>query len=274
MNLETLIKEYQNLGYEYADAISNVCQDIILLKISKSPYINNVTIKGGVVMHNLSNDKRRATRDIDLDFIKYSLDDNSIRKFIKGLNNTKDNISVYIVNDEIITLNQQDYKGKRINLGLTDKNNYNVITKLDLGVHKNFDVEQEETIFNLSILDNNVVLLANSKEQIFVEKMKSLLRFGATSTRYKDILDFYYLINNTVLDKQKLCSLIKNYIFLDESIRYNNMNDIYNRLSDSLNNNRFIKNFKNVKNNWLELPIKEVTKSILEFIRSLEYVGV
>lgn len=51
----------------------------------KSTYFKNVTIKGGVVMHSISNDKRRATRDIDLDFIKYSLDDSSIINFIKNL---------------------------------------------------------------------------------------------------------------------------------------------------------------------------------------------
>jgi len=274
MKLEPLVKKYQSLGYEYADAMSNVSQDIILLKISKSPYINNVTVKGGVVMHNLSNDKRRATRDIDLDFIRYSLEDNSIRKFIKSLNSVNDGISIDIINDEILTLNQQDYKGKRINLNLIDDNNYSITTKLDLGVHKNLDIKQEETIFNLNILNNNVVLLANSKEQIFVEKLKSLLRFGTTSTRYKDILDFYYLINNTDLDKNKLYLLINDYIFLDKTIRYNNMGDIYDRLFNSLNNKRFVRNFDNIRNNWLELPIKEVAQSILDFIGSLEYAQV
>lgn len=52
-----------------------MCQDIILNKISESDFKNNITIKGGVVMHNISKDVRRATRDLDLDFIKYSLDD-------------------------------------------------------------------------------------------------------------------------------------------------------------------------------------------------------
>ncbi len=274
MNLEELIDKYLNIGYEYTDAVSNVCQDIILLKISKSPYINNITIKGGVVMHNISNDKRRATRDIDIDFIRYSLEDDSIRKFVKGLNNSKDDINVEIVNDEIKELNQQDYRGKRVDLKLTDKDNYSIITKLDLGVHKNLELEQEETIFNLAVLDNTITLLANSKEQIFAEKLKSLLRFGASSTRYKDILDLYYLINDTDLDKNKLSLLINNYILLDDSIRYNTMNSVYERLSISLNNSRFIKNFNNVKNNWLELPINEVIKTILDFIGNMEYVEV
>ena len=56
MNIQKLIKEYANMGYKTPDAIAKVGQDIILSKISKSPYINNVTIKGGVVMHNISRD--------------------------------------------------------------------------------------------------------------------------------------------------------------------------------------------------------------------------
>ena len=42
----------------------------IKLAKHKKPYFKNVRIKGGVVMHSISNDKHRATRDIDLDFIK------------------------------------------------------------------------------------------------------------------------------------------------------------------------------------------------------------
>lgn len=274
MDLEDLIIEYQNKGYSYGDASSKVCQDILLSKISKSPYINNVTIKGGVVMHNLSNDKRRATRDIDLDFIRYSLEDNQIRRFISGLGKANDGIKLEIVNDEITELRQQDYKGKRLELNIYDNFDNSIVIKLDLGVHKNVDLEQDELVFSLDVLNEKVVLLANSKEQIFVEKLKSLLIFGSNSTRYKDILDFYYLINETNLDKGKIYLLINDYIFLNDTLEYYNMNDIYNELKDILSSNRFIRNFDNIKNNWLQLPINIVTKSILNFIGSLECVEV
>lgn len=269
-----MITKYQNKGYSYDDAKSKVCQDILLSKISKSPYINNVTIKGGVVMHNLSNDKRRATRDIDLDFIRYSLEDNQIRRFISGLGKVNDGIKFEIVNDEITELRQQDYKGKRLELKIYDNFDNSIVIKLDLGVHKNVDIKQEELLFSLDVLNENVVLLVNSKEQIFVEKLKSLLIFGFGSTRYKDILDFYYLINNTDLDKGKLYLLINDYIFLNETLEYYNINDIYNELKVILNSNRYIRNFDNIKNNWLELPINKVAESILNFINSLEYVEV
>ena len=141
-------------------------------------------------MHNISNDRRRATRDIDLDFIRYSLDNESIKKFIKGLNKVNDGIQLEIIDDKIIELNQQDYKGKRLGLKLIDNFNNTLITKLDLGVHKNIDIKQDGLVFSMNVLNQNIVLLANSKEQIFVEKLKSLLIFGTASTRYKDILDF------------------------------------------------------------------------------------
>ncbi len=274
MNIQELIKEYHSIGYNTRDAMAKVGQDIILSKISKSPYINNVTIKGGVVMHNISKDKRRATRDIDLDFIRYSLEDNQIRKFISGLGKVKDGIKLEIINDEIMELNQQDYKGKRLELKLIDNYDNNIVIKLDLGVHKNVSIAQEELVFSLDVLNENVVLLVNSKEQIFVEKLKSLLVFGRASTRYKDILDFYFLINETNLDKGKTYLLINDYIFLNETLEYYNINDIYSELKEILSSNRFIRNFDNIKNNWLELPIDEVINSILNFIASLEYVGV
>lgn len=274
MNIQELIKEYHSIGYNTRDAMAKVGQDIILSKISKSPYINNVTIKGGVVMHNISKDKRRATRDIDLDFIRYSLEDNQIRNFISGLGKVKDGIKLEIINDEIMELKQQDYKGKRLELKLIDKYDNSIVIKLDLGVHKNVNITQEELVFSLDVLNESVVLLVNSKEQIFVEKLKSLLVFGRASTRYKDILDFYFLINETNLDKGKTYLLINDYIFLNESLEYYNINDIYSELKGILSSNRFIRNFDNIKNNWLELPIDEVVNSILNFIASLEYVEV
>ncbi len=132
MNLENLRKKYLNNGFSLANASAKICHDIILNKISKSKMNKNVTIKGGVVMYGLSNDKRRATRDLDLDFIKYSLSDESIKLFIDTLNLVNDGIKIYIDGD-IQELHQQDYKGKRVNVILRDKNNFSVSAKLDIG---------------------------------------------------------------------------------------------------------------------------------------------
>ena len=84
-----IVKAYLKKGYTNQTAISKMCQDIILSKIEKASLINNVTIKGGVVLMEISNDKRRATEDLDIDFIKYSLRDESIISFINKLSDSE-----------------------------------------------------------------------------------------------------------------------------------------------------------------------------------------
>lgn len=86
MNLNTMFNAYISNDYSNANAISKVCQDVILAKISNSYLNKNVTIKGGVVMMAISKDRRRATQDLDIDFIRYSLDDSAIVTFLENLN--------------------------------------------------------------------------------------------------------------------------------------------------------------------------------------------
>ena len=268
MNIYELVNKYIMAGYSEDDAIPKVAQDIILLKIGNSKYKRNITVKGGVVMHNISKDMRRATRDMDIDFIKYSLEDKSIRNFIKELNNVDDGVKIKITG-KIEPLHHQDYDGKRVYIVLTDRNNYSISSKLDIGVHKYFDMEQDEYFFDFNIINEGVSLLINSKEQIIVEKLKSLLKFGITSTRFKDIFDFYYLINNENLDKDKLIKYINILIFKDENMRENTIEDVNRRLSSILNNNRFQSRINTANNNWLEISIKEVTDNVLNYFSGL-----
>ena len=112
MNLAEMVLNVQKLGYEPDDARARVCQDIVLKALSKSNLSRNVTIKGGVVMRNMTNNIRRATQDMDIDFIRYSLFDASIDSFIEKLN-CLDGIVIKRVG-KIEELSQQDYNGKRV----------------------------------------------------------------------------------------------------------------------------------------------------------------
>lgn len=219
-------------------------------------------------MHSISKDMRRATRDMDLDFIKYSLEDNSIIRFIEELSNVDDGIKIEI-DGEIKELHHQDYDGKRVNIELFDKYGNKLKTKLDIGVHKLLDIKQDEYCFDLSIINQNANLLINSKEQIFVEKIKSLLKLGFRSTRYKDLFDFYYLINRTELDKEKLMNCFNILIFKDETMRENNIKDVVNRLQMTFNSNAYRNHLSNPKNNWLDITVDDAIMSVLKYIKSL-----
>ena len=219
-------------------------------------------------MHSISKDLRRATRDMDLDFIKYSLEDNSIIRFIEELSNVDDGIKIKI-EGEIKELHHQDYDGKRVNIELFDKYGNKLKTKLDIGVHKLLDIKQDEYCFDLSIINKSANLLINSKEQIFVEKIKSLLKLGFRSTRYKDLFDFYYLINNTELDKEKLMNCFNILIFKDETMRENNIEDVVNRLQMTFDSNAYRNHLSNPKNNWLDITVDDAIISVLKYIKSI-----
>ena len=273
MNIEQLRIKYINSGYTLANASAKICQDIILNKISKSEMKKNVTIKGGVVMYGLSNDKRRATRDLDLDFIKYSLADDTIKMFVEKLNLIDDDIKI-LIDGKIEELHHQDYKGKRVYITLKDKNNFSISTKLDIGVHKNFNIKQEQYCFELEAINESAMLTINSKEQIISEKLKSLLRFGIRTTRFKDIFDIYYLINNTDINKNELLSIINLLIIDDTTMREKNINDVIKNLESILNNNVFKQNLSDAKNNWLELSIDNVINNVITYFKSFDTVQV
>ena len=268
MDIHEMIKKYINNGYPETDASAKVAQDIMLLKIGNSKYSKNITVKGGVVMHNISKDMRRATRDMDIDFIKYSLDDNSIFAFIDELNNVEDGIKISVIG-QIEALHHQDYDGKRVYVQLIDINNYSISSKLDIGVHKYFDIKQTEYYFDLGIIDKSVSLLINSKEQIIVEKLKSLLKFGITSTRYKDVFDLYYLINNEYINDKDLLKYIDVLIFQDKGMRENQMMKIYIRLKSILNNERYKSRLSTIESNWLNVSPEEVISIVLNYFDNL-----
>ncbi len=98
MDLQKSMDMYYEEGLTRELAAARVCQDIVLKAVSIGPLSRNVTIKGGVVMRSLTNNNRRATRDIDLDFIHYSIGDEAIRVFVEKMNCIPD-IKIEIIGD-------------------------------------------------------------------------------------------------------------------------------------------------------------------------------
>ena len=252
-NLDQMAKQYEKEGYSELLAEARVCQDVVLKAISESSMSRNVTIKGGVVMRSISGDVRRATRDTDFDFIRYSIDEISIRDFIKKLN-CLEGITIK-VSDPIEELSQQEYRGKRVWVLIEDEKGSSFKSKIDLGVHKNIQIEQDEFCFDVCHDDEGVSLLMNSKEQIFAEKLRALVKFGTFSGRVKDIFDLCYL--SDYVDTSRLLKCIHTYILDDSGMFENDMDDVRRRVRKVFSDKEFIKNVeKSGKDNWLRIKAK------------------
>lgn len=268
INLSNLISQTREEGYVGINAEAKVCQDIILKGISESSLNRHITVKGGVVMRSITGDTRRATVDIDLDFIKYSLEENSIRKFIDTIN-VVEGVKIESVG-EIEELSQQEYKGKRVYIRITDREGNQISSKMDLGVHVNMDIAQEKYCFDICVDDEGVSLLINSKEQIFTEKLRSLLRFGMFSTRYKDVFDMYYL--SSLVDKERLMQCIDIYIIKDTEMKENSIDEICNRVESTFCSRLYRDNItRTKKSNWLNINVKDVLDNLLKYLRALNY---
>jgi len=138
---------------------------------------------------------------------------------------------------------------------------------MKIGVHNKMDIEQEDFCFELDSIGENVMLLMNSKEQMFAEKLRSLLKLGRFSTRYKDLFDFYYFIAIAGVNRGKLNKCIAEYILSAEDMRENSISDIYNRLSSIFKGKAYLEKASAAHNNWLDIPITEVTEGIKAFFK-------
>lgn len=264
MNLSDMVRKMKELGYETDDAQARVCQDIVLKAISNSPLSRNVTIKGGVVMRSMTNNIRRATQDMDIDFIRYSLSDESIDNFVTKLN-CMDGITIVRVG-RLEELRQQEYKGKRVYIKIGDNYGNLIESKIDLGVHKHMEIEQEEYCFDIAFDNEGASLLINTREQMFAEKLRSLLKFGTFSTRYKDVYDMYYQCGK--MNEEKLISCLHTFIFDDSGMRENDMDDIRKRLKFVFQDKTYKDRVDRSDKRWLDDRIDEVFDGIVSYLNS------
>ena len=265
MNLRKMIKECQDDDLNRALASAKVGQDIVLKAISEGPLNRNVTIKGGVVMRNLTKNNRRATKDIDLDFIHYPLSNKAIIDFVDRLNVLPD-IKIELIGD-IEELKHQDYHGKRVYVKIIDETGDSIESKIDIGVHKHFDIKQEELCFDVCMDETGVSLLKNSNEQAFTEKLRALLKFGPGSRRYKDIYDMYYL--KDYINYEKLDDIVKSLILFDSGMRENSYSDIMDRVEFTFRDRTFLKRVSASELRWLDEDIETIANGILEALSRL-----
>ncbi|MBQ3388681.1 MAG: nucleotidyl transferase AbiEii/AbiGii toxin family protein [Thermoguttaceae bacterium] len=266
VTIQEMIRQAKLEGYTDENAEAKVCQDIVLKALSESSLSRNTTIKGGVVIRSISKDARRATQDLDIDFIRYSLRDESVRAFIQQLNV----LAEFHIEQkgEIRELKQQDYRGKRVYVTIRDSADDTLESKIDLGVHKKLSIKQEEYCFDIVCFEDGACLLINTKEQMFTEKLCSLLAFGYTSTRYKDVFDMCYLLDYVDIEKTKEC--IEDYIFSDSRKHEKTIDAIQKRMRETFSSEDYLDKMKKSRKNWLDIDEQEVFSRIMRFLEKLK----
>ena len=267
MLINKMLKECVSKRIPLPVARNIVAEEIILRKIASSDLADHVTLKGGIVMYNLSKNDRRVTKDIDFDLIRFSIDEKTLKLFVQKMNEVNDGFKIFI-KGKPKQLNQEDYRGLRIHLVIKDVNNDSLQLKLDIGVHTYLAIEQNTMIYSFSALNECVSLKTNSPEQIVAEKLLSLARLGPASTRHKDLFDIYYLISKNLVNTKKVSKIIE--LFFENSRRKpNNVAEFQYVIEDTLSNPFFASEATRPENKWIDVEYEELKKEILQFIMHL-----
>ena len=173
-------------------------------------------------------------------------------------------------NGKIIELNHQDYKGKRIFISVTDTEGTTISLKMDLGVHKDLTIEQDEYAFDVGFQEDAVSLLINSPAQMITEKLKSMVRFGVRNTRYKDVYDICYLSERVNMEQLKDC--VQKSIFDDPTLRnVSDMNTVITRMEQMFTNPGYLRELHRSDKNWLDISDEAVLERDLAFIKSITF---
>ena len=253
-------------GYRVAEAQAKVAHDAILLAMYKSGFKKNCTVKGGVVMCELTSEIRRTTMDIDIDFIHCSISDASIRKVVaRWARITGFRMSIF---GTILELRQDDYRGKRVYLDISDGSiKKPVRTKVDIGVHTHTDLLQIERKFYALSEERKATLYSNSCEQMFAEKLLSLIRHGVMSTRSKDVFDMHYLLGR--VNRRRLKAFVTALILRNRKCPLREPMRILDSIGKTFSSKRFLRNMASPRSNWTGLPPTKVVNDIMEYLRSL-----
>ena len=115
---------------------------------------------------------------------------------------------------------------------------------------------------------SSVCLLMNSKEQIFAEKLRALVKFGTFSGRVKDVFDLCYL--SEYVDFERLLKCIHTYILDDPEMFENDMDDVRRRVRKVFINKDFAKSVENSeKDNWLRVKASVAFDRILDCLNKM-----
>lgn len=257
-----------SLGYRNDTAQAKVAHDIVLLAMQRCGFKANSTVKGGVVMSSLTGDVRRATMDMDIDFIHYSISDAAVKRFVRRMAKAMPEAEIKMMG-EPVELKHDDYRGKRIYIAVKDGSVARRIrTKVDIGVHVKDELAQVDFSFPTGSGEGDVDLQANSPEQMFAEKLLSLLRHGANTNRPKDVFDMYYLSSR--LDIERLKSYISLTIYGNPKCRVNNHSEMMRLVRQIFGLKIFAAKLSRARANWLQMPAHTALESVMHFLDTLD----
>ena len=102
---------------------------------------------------------------------------------------------------------------------------------------------------------------------MFAEKLLSLIRHGAMSTRTKDVFDLHYL--SGIVNRRRLKPFVNAFILQNRKCPVRDPVRIVDSIRKTFGSKRFLRDMASPKSNWLGLPPAKVTSDVLAYLRKV-----
>ena len=193
-------------GISYQQCLQLFMQEEFLRKLSKSKYISNLVLKGGLFIYTLTNFESRATIDVDF-LLRYQ--SNSIED-VKGM--IEEIIAVSTGNDfiEMSTKGFEELSPQRKYKGISTQiigqtKNVRVPFNVDIGVGDIIIPNSSLRKIRTQISDFEVPeIYTYSLESTIPEKFDAIIQRYELTGRMKDFYDIYYLAQTLDFDGAEL----------------------------------------------------------------------
>lgn len=177
--------------------------ECFLDRLAHSEYVQNFVLKGGVLLAALN--ARRPTRDIDFAARAIDNDTDAVLRVVREIAviSLDDGIEFDGANANAETIREEDaYSGVRVTLSGT-------LSRATLRLHVDVNVgdpiwPEPQNITLPRLLDGALVVRGYPLEMVLAEKIVTAIARGTASTRWRDFVDIYMLVQRHPIDGRRL----------------------------------------------------------------------
>lgn len=249
--------------------IRKYAMESFLRRVSFSEYKNHFILKGGMLVSALVGEDSRSTMDIDTTVKSIPLTIDSIKTVVSkiiSLSN-EDPLQYQIVSIETI-MEEHDYSGLRIKLGVSLENLKDVIT-IDISTGDIITPSAVEFDYKMMFDDETIEIMTYNVETLLAEKIETILSRTILNTRMRDFYDVYILTNDNSVEIDD--TLVRDA--LEETSQKRGTSyifDNYDQVLEDIQNNESLANLWNryqTNNDYVgNLSWDKVLGSVIDYI--------
>lgn len=209
--LARLKNKAKESGRSYQLCLQLFCQEEFLRRLEKSPYAENLVLKGGLFIYSVTDFDSRVTVDVDFLLRKVPNTPEHLQTVIKTIISTPtgNDFVTYEIKDVAPISVAKKYAGIGVSLVSRIKNTKTPFS-IDFGVGDVIVPKQEKRMIPTQLDDFTAPIVNTySLETTISEKIDAILNLMEFSSRMKDYYDIYYLANKFDFDGATLTEALR-----------------------------------------------------------------